>query len=64
MSVLPAFMYANHMRAWYPQRSKEGIGSPRTIVMDAVSRHMGAESRSSARASALNHCAISPAQKK
>ena len=32
-SLLPC-MYVYHMQSWYAQRLEEGIGSPRTGVMD------------------------------
>lgn len=30
--ILPACMYVNHVYAWWPQRSGEGVGSPGTGV--------------------------------
>lgn len=30
MTVLPASMYADHVHAWYPKRSGEDIGAPRS----------------------------------
>lgn len=30
--ILPACMYVNHVYAWCPQRSDEGVGSPGTGV--------------------------------
>ena len=34
ISVLPNYVYTNHIRAWCLQRSEEGVGSPRTGVID------------------------------
>lgn len=60
MSVLHACTDANHIQAWYPQRSEEGVTSLDLELQMFLSHHVGPLTGTT---NTLNHQVISPAPK-